>query len=142
MTFIYRDGTKDSNKEMLLTKVFELAKRYYALPKHVIIEMHNLGKTMFGETLVNTHAKNTIKLNVTLDIKESIFVFTHELIHLSQIATGQLSVSNKSELVWKNTYKISKEKLSQLNYEEYEQLPWELDVAKKQQILLEVLLKI
>lgn len=140
--FVYVDGSGDHKKELLLTKVCELAKRYYALPKIIIIEMRKLGKSMFGETVVDPLHKNVIKLNVDLNIRESIYVLTHELIHLSQITCGQLSVSRKSELVWNHSYKISKDKLSKLSYDEYQQLPWEVDVVKKQQVLLDILLKI
>lgn len=140
--FVYVDGCGDTKKELLLSKVFEFAKRYYPLPQTIIIEMRKLGKSTFGETLVDPSRKNIIKLNVDLGIKESIYVLTHELIHLSQITSGQLTVSRKSELVWDHSYKISKEKLEKLSFDEYQQLPWELDVAKKQQILLEILLKI
>ncbi|NBO23203.1 hypothetical protein EBU94_07700 [bacterium] len=141
INFKYIDGKSDTNKNRMIEKVCKFVGIYYPLPNLVTIEMRKLGKSIFGETVLNSRIKNLIKLNIELNIKDTIHVLTHELIHLSQITTGQLSISQNSELVWEHRHKVSQHQLQKMKYVDYQQLPWEQDVVKKQQFLLELLLK-
>lgn len=139
--FIYVDGHPDKSKETVINKTINIASKLYTLPTIVIFEMRKLGHSVFGETIVDPRQKNRIKLNVELGISETVYVLTHELIHLHQITTGQLQIGKNGSLIWDHGYKVEKNRLENLSYSEYMQLPWEADVVKKQQVLLENLLK-
>jgi len=139
--FLYIDGRFDSNKEIVLNKVVNVAKQHFKLPDKIIFEMRKLGFSTYGETIVDPRYKNRIKLNIDLGINETVYVLTHEIIHLSQITTGQLAMGRNGSYVWDFGYEIPKHKVYNLSYAEYLQLPWEADVVKKQQFFLEKLLK-
>ena len=139
--FLYIDGKPDINKELVVNNTVNIAAQYYPLPNHIIFEMRKLGHSTLGETIVDTRQKNRIKLNIDLGLKETVYVLTHEIIHLSQITTGQLTIGRNGSVIWDHGYVVDKNRLSNLSYQQYMELPWEADVVKKQQFLLEKLHK-
>lgn len=139
--FLYIDGKPNANKELVINNTISIAAEYYPLPQHIIFEMRKLGHSVFGETIVDARQKNRIKLNIDLGLRETVYVLTHEVIHLSQITTGQLAMGRNGSVIWDHGYIVDKNKLSKLSYKQYMELPWEADVVKKQQFLLEKLHK-
>ncbi len=138
--FMYIDGKSDTNKETVLTRVVDVTSVHYTLPDIVLLEFRKLGHSTYGETVLDLRNKNKIILNIGLGIRETVYVLTHELIHLSQITTGQLALGRNGSIIWDYGYKVDKNRLNNLTYKEYCELPWEADVVKKQQFLLEKLL--
>lgn len=138
--FLYIDGTKSLQKEVLINKVVNIASIDFSLPECIIFEMRKLGPSTYGQTIVDPRQKNRILLNIDLGLHETVFVLTHEIIHLHQITTGQLTIGKNGSLIWDHHYQVDKNRLNSLSYIEYSQLPWEIDVVKKQQVLLEKLL--
>ena len=140
--FVYSKGLKfDKNKEQLLDKVITNIREILLLPETIIIEFNNLQQNNYGETVLNTTVQNRIKLQYSLSYKESIFVLSHELVHLSQIQCGQLSYTKNGDYLWEGIKYCNCVELKTMPYEAYQQLPWELDVVKKQQKILDHLLK-
>jgi len=142
LKFVYGKGLLyDVNKQNLLTNVCKSVSTLLDLPNFLILEFNNLPENNYGETILDSRIKNRVRLNSNLNYKETIFVLSHELIHLSQIHTGLLSYNQKGEYVWEGKVYCNYVQLRQMPYNDYQNLPWELDVVKKQQKILDHLLK-
>lgn len=140
--FNYVNSYIDTNKEKILTVVCQKAKDLLQLPDKIYIQITKMEQNVLGDTVLDLRLQNKIRLNSTLSVKESVYVLSHELIHLAQIHTGQLKFNKNGNYVWNNRQYMNLAKLKTLSYSEYQQLPWEQDVVEKQQNLLENLLKI
>jgi len=139
---VYDKNTKqDKQKEVLIQQICLLASHKLVLPDKIIIIIQNLGHHVLGETLLDGKNSNKIKLNSNLGPKETIIVLSHELIHLSQITEKRLTFNKKGDYIWDNKVCCNYATIKSLDYNTYLQLPWELDVVKKQQDLLDYLLK-
>lgn len=135
--FIYNTSIFDVNREKVITNIFLLTKKYIELPEYLEIEFKKLNPNIYGETLLDTRFKNRIRLNEDLTCKEVIIPLIHELLHLNQIFVGRLVGNRDGSFIWdKRMYRTSKFP----DVREWENLPWEVDVAQKQQKLLEKVL--
>jgi len=129
-------GNTDLQKEKIINLVCQKVTCKLKLPKSVVIILKDLSPCIYAET--NLHSKDRIVINNKLSIKETIEPLIHELIHLSQIYTGQL-VGKKHFYLWNGLeYKV-KNGLSQ-DFKDYQTMPWELDVSQKLPKLLEYVL--
>lgn len=135
--FIYNTSIFDINREKVITNIFLLTKKYIELPEYLEIEFKKLNPNIYGETLLDTRFKNRIRLNEDLTCKEVIIPLIHELLHLNQIFVGRLVGNRDGSFIWdKRVYRTGKSP----DVREWENLPWEVDVAQKQQKLLEKVL--
>jgi hypothetical protein len=137
--FIYRNGTYDKNKEKVITNVCTIAKEFLSLPELVEVELKDLGKNIYAETIANPRFKNRIRLNIELSLKELIKPLVHELIHLEQIHTNRLSVNRQGFYIWEGQVYQNYNPMN-LSNEEYKNLPWELDVSLRENKLLDIVL--
>ena len=137
----YINCKQDKGKESILSKVCNSAGLLIELPNIIYIEHKSLNHAVLGETVIDLHSNKKISLNNSLTIKESILVLTHELVHLCQIHTNKLSLHKNGNYIWEGKQYGNIASLRALSYYDYLQLPWEQDVAKIQQKLLENLLK-
>lgn len=136
--FIYRSDDYDPRKETLIKKVFAKAKKLIKLPDILEVEFKILSESTYAETIVDHRFKNRIILNSKIGYKDIIIPTVHELLHLHQIHTGKLSSARSGIIIWENKpYKINS---LNLNYRDYKNLPWELDVAEKEKKLLQDIL--
>lgn len=139
LTFLYTGIEKNTNNEKVLIKMVNKLAQKLPLPIKFEIEFTLMKPNAYAETLINPRF-NRIKLNADLGIKESIIVLTHELIHLSQLFTKKLQYKTNNIVIWENKlYDLTD--ATKLSYEEYQQLPWELDVAAREKDLLRFLLQ-
>lgn len=138
--YVFPDTLPDINKEKLCTISIQKIKTKLELPYSLIIEFRKLHPSTYG--LATLNSKNIIQLNESLGYKETIIVLVHELCHVEQIHKGILRFSRKNEIVYNNKVYGTESTIKALKYSEYQKLPWELDVVKKQQSLLDFLLGI
>lgn len=140
VTFRYeRDIVHDQKREYVITRLCQYMAYLIDLPHSVEIEFCKLGKSAYGETVLNPHCKNMIRLNCELLLREILIPLVHELIHLEQIHTGKLSVSRTGQITWEGQMHRAKD-LTRMSHRDYTHQPWEQDVAKKQRLLLEKVL--
>ena len=137
----YVNCKQDKRKESILSKVCNSARLQVELPNIIYIEHKFLDHAVLGETVIDLRSNRKISLNSRLTIKESILVLTHELVHLNQIHTNKLLLHKNGNYIWEGKQYGNIASLKTLSYYDYLQLPWEQDVAKIQQKLLENLLK-
>jgi hypothetical protein len=121
--------------EKLLKKLVYLVDKFYTLPESIEIEFVVMDESTYGMTIVDYRFPNRIYLNYKLQLEELVVPAIHELCHLNQVYTNRLKIERK-HIVWDNI-KYTNDK--HLTYQEYLDLPWEIDVAEKQQKLLEFL---
>ncbi len=134
--FIYK-GCKQPTPiyEKFSSKVISLVKQLYVLPDTIEIQFENMGDSVYGMTMLDPRFPNRIRLNQDLGIEEFILPLTHELLHLHQIYTNRLQSRSGGRILWEGQiYKVDTMKLS---YEDYQNLPWEMDVMINQKKLLE-----
>ena len=120
----------------MITRICESISEYLELPDQIELEFQQMHQSMYAETALD---RNRIRLNSYLSVNDIVIPLVHELIHLHQVCKGQLTMSKKGEYVWEGqVYKVDP---ARMLYSDYSKLPWEQDVAKKQQKLLDKLLK-
>lgn len=128
--FIYEGNDYDSRKEIVAKKICDFLRNHLDLPEEIQIVFAKLHESEYGATILNPRFKNRFKINSTLTYTEIIPVLVHELIHLQQIKTGQLNSTSNGRIIWNNR------QYNLLEHTDYDNLPWEQDVANKQQPLL------
>ncbi len=140
LIFIYKGSVKPpSIYEKFTDRVIKLVKTLYVLPDNIEIQFENMGDSVYGMTLLDPRFPNRIRLNQDLSLEEYMLPLTHELIHLHQMFTNRLQSRPGGRIMWDKT--LFKVNMLEMSYNEYQQLPWELDVVEKQQKLLELLQK-
>lgn len=137
--FIYSSDKYDKNRELVLTNVIDIVANQIELPKNIEVQFVKLNDSIYGETTVDPRFKSRIKLHEDLSAKECIVPTIHELLHLCQIHIGQLSGRRDGSYLWEG--KVYP-RIDSITLEQWKSLPWERDVAEKQQKLLEKVLKI
>lgn len=127
--FIYEGDDYEVRREIVATKICDFLRNHLDLPDEIQIVFAKLPISEYGATIVNPRFKNRFKINTVLNYKEIIPVLIHELIHLQQIKTGQLSNTSNGLFIWnKRTYSL-------LECTDYDNLPWEQDVVNIQHSL-------
>ena len=128
--FIYQTGNFNQEREIVANQIFEFVKNLIILPEKIEIAFSDLHESVYGATHLNPRFKNRITIGSNLTYNDIPPVLIHEFIHLNQIKTGRLSSASNGMFMWDNKlYNI-------LDYNSYDDLPWEKDVANKQHNLL------
>ena len=138
LTFIYKGSIKPPViYEKFSEKVINIMKGMYVLPDNIEIQFEQMGPSVYGMTMLDPRFPNRIRLNQDLSLEEYLLPLTHELLHLHQTFTNRLQSRPGGRILWDKT--VFKVNMLEMSYNEYQQLPWELDVAEKQQKLLKLL---
>lgn len=129
-----KNSQPDIAKAKVAERICQAAALYIDLPDSVDIEFAAMDH--YGESVLRF---KRVKLNINLSVNELIYPLVHELIHINQLHKGKLAITRFGDCAWNGKpYKVDYEKLS---YQEYKQLPWELDVAQREKQLLVKILK-
>lgn len=136
--FIYVGDKYDRDRELVVTNIVNIVSTLIDIPDSIEVEFRNL-KHIYGELLLDPRFKTRLRLEETLSSKEIIVPLVHELIHLNQVHVGRLKAS-RDGVFWDNKFYNMKSR--EITTEVWANLPWERDVANKQQKLLENVLKI
>jgi len=135
----YITSDKDSNKCKIARSVCEAVAEHLSLPDKLTIEFCDLGNNHYADSLLKHDSEKHIRMNTLLEVNDILTPLVHELIHINQMHEGRLMIANDSIYIWdKVTYELIMEDLP---YKEYLMLPWELDVAHRQPILMQEILK-
>jgi hypothetical protein len=139
LQFLYLGSDYCPKKETVIAKATQYMAHLIKLPTKIEIEMSPMSLSVYGQMTLDPRFPNRVRLNSNLSSKEIIIPLVHELIHLHQIHTKQLSMLRDGTIVWLGR-KYSLRSTQNLSYNDYCQLPWEMDVSDKQKILLEKVL--
>lgn len=136
--YYYRGVSPDNQKEKVAKYICNRLRDYLDLPDIIEIEFVQLGPNNYGETIVDFRYPNRIRINLDLSLNDIVIPIVHELLHLEQIKQGRLTNNRFGDILWENkVYKVKKD----ISYRDYLALPWEEDVAKKQQKVLKNLIQ-
>jgi len=109
------------------------------LPEKLTIEFVEMPPHTYADSSLDNTSSNLIRLSLALSVNELMIPLVHELIHVNQMYEGRLMITYAGIFIWdKVPYEID---LTEIDYKEYLMLPWELDVAQKQPVLMKEILK-
>ena len=128
--FIYSGGVYDTDREKVVENLTKCVALIVPLPKNIEIEFKRLSDSIYGETILDPRFPNRIRLSETLTTKEILRPLVHELLHLNQTFTGELSMQRDGSYVWQG--KVFRVNTKGMTVGEWEKLPWEQDVANTQ----------
>ncbi len=129
VNFYYKDCQKNNDIEHVLTSLVLAVSNVIELPDTIEICIYPLGNGVYGG--IDLHKINRIGLNSSLSMKDIPLILIHELIHVHQKFKGILRFKANGESYWYGLY-YTKKKPEDMTYEEYNNLPWEVDVRNKQ----------
>lgn len=137
IVYIFQDTQPDENIKSLSKRLVELCHNQINLPNDIQIEFRKLDPNEYGQTSLNPRYKNRITINSDLSLSEIVKPIIHELCHMSQLHENRLYKHRDETYIWEGKkYKLK----SNMTYQDYRNLPWELDVAEKEQKLYSVIL--
>ena len=139
--FLYNKIDTLPNHETIAKKVCELTGEIISLPDKIEIEFTELKHDIYGEIIIHPSYKRRIRISSSLSPKEIIYPIVHELIHLHQIQSGILNISDSGVFTWAGKeYKLKT--TDEMTKEEYHALPWEEDVVYRQPFILDRILSL
>ncbi len=127
--FYYDKKPPKKDYEVIITSFANLVAQVIELPQIVEVCLYPLAPNMHGG--IDRVRINRIGLNYNLLIQDLPLILTHELIHVHQKHRGILKIDAQNKCYWHGIFQTDKLP-EQMTYEEYENLPWEVDVRNKQ----------
>ena len=127
---IHYDGKPPKKEyEVVITSFSNAISTIINLPETIEVCLYSLPPNVNGG--IDRTRTNRIGLNYNLLIQDIPLILTHELLHVEQKHSGILKFDNKNNSYWHGIIRTNKLP-EQMTYEEYENLPWEVDVRNKQ----------
>jgi hypothetical protein len=138
--YFYQDNKPNTEQEAIITSFAKAISEVIELPNIIEVCLYDLGESVYGG--IDLHRINRIGINRNLPYDAIPKILTHELIHVHQKHTGVLKIKRDGSCYWHGIL-ITKKLPEDMPYEEYQNLPWEMDVAQKQQkVFIEALTNI
>ena len=130
--FFYKNNKPSYNHEVIITSFSNAVSKIIELPESLEVCLYPLEHNVYGG--IDKFKLNRLGINYNLSLESLPKVLTHELIHINQKHTGKLKIAQNGMYYW---YGIpyTKKLPEEMSYEEYQNLPWELDVVNRQQII-------
>lgn len=134
---IFQDTQPDQDVKLLVNRLVEICHDVINLPNDIQIEFRKLDPNEYGQTSLNPRYKNRITINSDLSLSEIVKPIIHELCHMSQLHENRLYKHRDETYIWEGKkYKLK----SAMTYQDYRNLPWELDVEEKEKVLYKKIL--
>lgn len=127
--FFYQNFNRSHNHEAIITSFSNLIAQLIELPDEIEVCLSPLQPNLYGGIDVNR--VNRIVISNQLMLEDIPRILTHELIHVSQKHTGLLKITPKRVCYWKGIPYTNKTP-GEMPYDEYQNLPWELDVQNRE----------
>lgn len=131
--FFYQTNQRSYKHEAIITSFANLLSQLIDLPDYLEVCLYPLAENMYGGIDINR--VNRIGLNIKLPYMDIPKVLTHELIHVNQKHIGLLRTDTNGMCYWRGIPYTNKDP-DDMTYEEYSNLPWELDAQQRQTKLL------
>lgn len=128
--FYYKNTKPKREYEVIITSFSIAVSQVIALPDSLEVCLYPLPDNVYGG--IDNIKTNRIGINYNIPIMSLPKILTHELIHVNQKHTGILKI-NRDGLCYWHGIPYTKSIPENMSYSDYQNLPWELDVANKQQ---------
>jgi len=137
--FYYKNNKPDARRETIISRLANAISEVIELPKSIEVCIYPLGKNVYGG--IDKYCVNRLALNFDLDYNSIPVILTHELIHVNQKHTKMLEIKQNGHYYW---YGIPYTKVlpEEMSYEEYRNLPWEVDVQNRETKVLQMALEL
>lgn len=137
--FFYKNNKPCNRREDIISRLANTISDIIELPNSIEVCIYPLGKNVYGG--IDKYCINRLALNFNLDYNSIPVILTHELIHVSQKHTKMLEIKQNGHYYW---YGIPYTKVlpEEMSYEEYRNLPWELDVQRRETKVLQMALEL
>lgn len=133
INYFYQGKNQNVEFETIINSLVPAIAKIIELPSIIDVCIYDLGKSVYGG--IDLIYPNRLGINYNLPYDALPIIITHELIHVHQKYTKQLKITRKKEFYWHGVFITSKD-VESISYEEYINLPWELDANNKQQKIL------
>lgn len=125
VNFFYKNLTLAPDKELIIKNICSHATDVLNLPDTLDICLYHLPYATYGG--IDRKKINRLVLSYDLPIKQIPLILTHELIHIDQRYTGLLEITKDGWYIWQKKFYLKSDPDS-LTYDQYKNLPWEMDV--------------
>lgn len=137
--FFYKNNQYNQHHEAIITKFANALASVIELPDTLEVCLYPLAENVYGG--IDRMHVNRIGINVNISAESIPKILTHELIHVSQKHLGYLVIKPNKMCYWHGVY-YTKKLPEEMTYDEYRDLPWELDAYSRQSKVLQQALEI
>jgi len=137
--FYYQNKIHKPQLESLIRNFSSIVEQVIELPTSIEVCLYDLGHSVYGG--IDIHVLNRLGINYNLTVQEVPLILIHELIHVSQKHKKLLEIRRNGHFYWRGI-PYTNQLPENLSYEEYENLPWEVDVRNRQTKVLQEVLQI
>ncbi len=128
--FFYKNNQQSYKHEVIITSFATAISKIIELPESLEVCLYPLEHNVYGG--IDKFKDNRLGINYNISYESLPKVLTHELIHINQKHTGKLRIAQNGMCYW-HGIPYTKKLPEEMSYEEYQNLPWELDVVNRQQ---------
>lgn len=126
--FFYQDNKQRPHHEAIVRGFAKAVAQVIELPPLIEVCLYDLGHNVYGG--IDMYRINRVGINLTVPLEQLPKILTHELIHVHQKHKGTLKINRDGSSYWHGIL-TTKTMPENMPYEEYENLPWELDVKHR-----------
>ena len=137
--FYYKNNKPCARREDIISRLTTTVSEIISLPDTIEVCIYPLGKNVYGG--IDKYYINRIGINFNLDYESIPGILVHELIHVSQKHTRLLEIKKNGHYYWRGI-PYTKVLPEEMSYEEYRNLPWEVDVQNRETKVLQIALEL
>ena len=127
--FFYKNNKPKRDYEVIITSFSIAVSKVIELPDSIEICLYPLEHNVYGG--IDRVKINRIGINYNIPMIAIPKILTHELIHVNQKHTGLLRVSYDGLCYWRGI-PYTNQLPEHMDYKDYQNLPWELDVSQRE----------
>ena len=139
LKFFYQNNQHSYKHEVVITSFTTAVAKVIELPDTIEICLYPLEENVYGG--IDRNRINRIGINYNLSFDATPYILVHELIHVNQKHLGYLKISPNGMCHW-HGIPYTKKLPEDMTFEEYTNLPWEMDVQHRQKKVLQQALEI
>lgn len=136
--YFYQNNQHSYKHETIINSFAKIAATVIDLPPLLEVCLYDLGNNVYGG-IDMIHA-NRIGINYDVPFDMLPKILLHELIHVNQKHTGILRIARNGTCYW-HGIPVTNKSPSDMTFEEYQNLPWEVDVENRLPALLKTVVK-
>lgn len=137
--FFYKNNQHSYKHEIIITSFADAIAKVIQLPPSIEVCLYELGPNVYGG--IDRFNMGRFGINYSLSYQDIPKILVHELIHVNQKFTGTLEIRSNGVYYW-HGIPYTKVLPEDMSYEDYQNLPWELDVQHRQSKVLQDAMKL
>ena len=125
----YNNTPRNEDYEIIISSFTKLVAQVIELPETIEVCLQYMDKNVHGG--IDRVRMNRLAINLHLPLQDVPKILTHELIHVHQKFKGILKIDRHGVCSW-HGIRYTDVTPENFSYDEYMNLPWEVDVRLKQ----------